>query len=128
MTAHGSMPEQGDNALYKAARGVLKLAEHGFNLQRHHHLGGPTINVGTMHGGLNINSVPDLAKVEIDIRTISGQSNDALCEEIGDLLGKDAELSRIVDIGGVASCPENPWIESVFALVPSSRIGNRSVR
>ena len=116
VTAHGSMPEQGDNALYKAARGVLKLAEHGFNLQRHHHLGGPTINVGSMHGGLNINSVPDLAKVEIDIRTIPGQSNDALCEEIGDLLGKDAELSRIVDVGAVASSPENPWIESVFAL------------
>ena len=69
-----------------------------------------------MHGGLNINSVPDLAKVEIDIRTIPGQSNDALCEEIGDLLGRDAEVSRIVDVGAVASSPENPWIESVFAI------------
>jgi len=116
VTAHGSMPEQGDNALYKAARGVLRLAEHGFNLQRHHHLGGPTINVGSMHGGLNINSVPDLAKVEIDIRTIPGQSNDALCEEIGDLLGGDAEVSRIVDVEAVASNPENPLIESVFAI------------
>ena len=55
-------------------------------------------------------------RCEIDIRTIPGQSNDALCEEIGDLLGKDAELSRIVDVGAVASSPENPWIESVFAL------------
>ena len=116
VTAHGSMPEQGDNAVYKAARGVLRLADHGFNLPRHHHLGGPTINVGTMHGGLNINSVPDLAKVEIDIRTIPGQSNDAICEEIGDLLGKDAEVSRIVDVGAVASSPENHWIESVFDL------------
>ena len=69
-----------------------------------------------MHGGLNINSVPDLAKVEIDIRTIPGQSNDALCEEIGGLLGKDAQVSRIVDVQAVASNPANPWIESVFAL------------
>lgn len=51
VTAHGSMPEQGDNALHKAARGVVRLAEHGFNLERHHHLGAPSINVGRMHGG-----------------------------------------------------------------------------
>jgi succinyl-diaminopimelate desuccinylase len=40
VTAHGSMPEQGDNAVYKAARGVVRLSEHGFNVRRHGHLGG----------------------------------------------------------------------------------------
>src|SRR5262249_30186145 len=86
VTAHGSMPELGDNALHKAARGVLRLADHGFNLPPHHHLGSPSINIGTFHGGLNINSVPDRAEVQIDIRTIPGQSNDALSEEIGAVL------------------------------------------
>src|SRR5262249_1029524 len=90
VTAHGSMPEQGDNALHKAARGVVRLSEHGFNIGRHHHLGGPSINIGRMQGGLNVNSVPDHAEVHIDVRTIPGQSNNALCEEIAAVLGEGA--------------------------------------
>src|SRR5262249_2227809 len=38
VTAHGSMPEQGDNAVYKAARGALRLAAHAFDTPRHRHL------------------------------------------------------------------------------------------
>jgi len=35
-------------------------------------MGAPTLNVGALHGGLNINSVPDRAEIGIDIRTIPG--------------------------------------------------------
>src|SRR6202008_1647807 len=59
VTAHGSMPEQGDNAVYKAARGTLRLSNHEFDAPRHHHLGGPSLNVGTFSGGSNDNSGPD---------------------------------------------------------------------
>ena len=59
VTAHGSMPEKGVNAVYKAARAVAALQEFDFNVARHDVLGGATLNVGTIHGGLNINSVPD---------------------------------------------------------------------
>jgi len=116
VTAHGSMPEQGDNAVYKAARGVLRLADHGFDAQHHVHLGGPSINVGTFHGGLNVNSVPDRAEVQIDIRTVPGQSNDAICREVETVLGEGAELSRIVDVGAVASSPQDEWVSGVFDL------------
>jgi succinyl-diaminopimelate desuccinylase len=120
VTAHGSMPEQGDNAVYKAARGVLRLAEHGFDVPKHNHLGGPTLNVGSLHGGLNINSVPDQAEIEIDIRTIPGQSNQDICNEIGALLGDDARVSRIVDVDAVASSPQNEWISDVFDICERS--------
>jgi succinyl-diaminopimelate desuccinylase len=116
VTAQGSRPEQGDNALLKAARGALRLAEHGFNLERHHHLGGPTINIGKMQGGLNINSVPDRAEVLIDVRTIPGQSNDALSEEIGAVLGEGAEVARIVDVPAVASDPAHDWIAEAYEI------------
>ncbi len=116
VTAHGSMPEQGDNAVYKAARGTLRLSEHTFEVPRHHHLGGPSLNVGTFTGGLNVNSVPDRAEIQVDIRTIPGQSNDAITSEIGALLGEGAEVSRIVDVGAVASSPQNEWISDTFDL------------
>jgi len=116
VTAHGSMPELGDNAVLKAARGVTRLAEHQFDTDRHHHLGGPSINVGSLHGGANVNSVPDHADVQIDIRTVPGQSNEAIAGEVARVLGEGAEVSRIVDVGAVASNPQNEWVSSVFDL------------
>ena len=74
VTAHGSMPEKGVNAVYKAARAVTALQDFDFNFARHDVLGNPTLNVGAISGGLNINSVPDRAVIGIDIRTIPGRA------------------------------------------------------
>jgi succinyl-diaminopimelate desuccinylase len=116
VTAHGSMPELGDNAVLKAARGAVRLHDHRFDTTKHHHLGGPSINIGSLHGGMNVNSVPDAAQVEIDIRTIPGQSNEAIRKEVMAVLGEGAEVSKIVDVGAVASNPQNEWISGVFDL------------
>ena len=75
ITSHGSMPEHGDNALYKAARSVTKLEEFDFNVMPHELLGRSTLNVGTMQGGLNLNSVPDHAEFTVDIRTLPDQDH-----------------------------------------------------
>src|SRR5437764_5131343 len=72
VTAHGSMPDQGVNAVYAAARAVGRLEAFDFNVARHPVMGAPTLNVGTLHGGINVNSVPDWAEIGIDIRTIPG--------------------------------------------------------
>src|SRR5262249_13004087 len=53
VTAHGSMPEKGVNAIYAAARAVGRLEAFDFNA-RHPVMGAPTLNVGTLHGGLNL--------------------------------------------------------------------------
>jgi succinyl-diaminopimelate desuccinylase len=116
ITAHGSMPELGDNAVLKAARSVLRLADHHFDTTAHHHLGRPSLNVGSLHGGLNVNSVPDQAEVQIDIRTVPGQSNERIRADIASLLEEGATLAHMVDVGAVASNPQNEWISSVFDL------------
>jgi len=116
VTAHGSMPELGDNAVLKAARSVLRLADHQFDTTAHHHLGRPSLNVGSLHGGLNVNSVPDQAEVQIDIRTVPGQSNERIRADIAGLLEDGATLAHMVDVGAVASNPQNEWISSVFDL------------
>jgi len=116
VTAHGSMPELGDNAVYKAARSVLRLADHQFDATAHNHLGRPSLNVGSLHGGLNVNSVPDQAEVQIDIRTVPGQSNAAIRQDILSLLDEGATLAHMVDVGSVASNPQNEWISGVFDL------------
>jgi len=65
ITAHGSMPERGDNAIYKAATAVAKLRKFDFEAPPHVLMGSATLNVGTIRGGLNVNSVPDEAVIGI---------------------------------------------------------------
>src|SRR5919199_523207 len=75
-TAHGSMPHLGNNAIYPLARGVAALEELRFDIGPHELLGEPTLNVGTISGGSNINSVADRAEAGIDVRTVPGLTGD----------------------------------------------------
>ena len=116
VTAHGSMPEKGVNAVYKAARAVAALQEFDFNVARHDVLGGATLNVGTIHGGLNINSVPDRAVIGIDIRTIPAQSHAQICEQLTSYLGQDVTLKTLLDAKSIWTDPHHPWIGEVFRV------------
>ncbi len=117
VTAHGSMPEQGENAVYMAAHAISKLEDFDFNVARHAVLGKPTLNVGTVHGGLNINSVPDMAEIGIDIRTTPDQDHAAIRSHLTGYLGDSVVLDPIVDVGGVLTDPTNEWMQEVFDVM-----------
>ncbi len=117
VTAHGSMPEKGVNAVYKAARAISKLEDFDFNVARNAILGKPTLNVGTVHGGLNINSVPDLAEISIDIRTTPDQDHAAIRSHLSSYLGEEVELEPIVDVGGGLTDPADEWMQEVFDIM-----------
>ena len=116
VTAHGSMPEAGDNAVYKAARATNRLSCFHFGVSPHPTLGAPTLNVGTFHGGLNINSVPDRAVVEIDLRTIPGMDHAKLSKEIAAHMQEDMEVETAIDLPGVWTSPQLPWVERTAAI------------
>ena len=117
VTAHGSMPERGDNAIFKAARVALALEHYDFGTRAHPLLGSPTLNVGTVHGGLNINSVPDLARIGIDIRTIPGQDHAALIERLRARVGRDVEFATVLDVGAVHTDAGDDWVAGVFDVM-----------
>jgi succinyl-diaminopimelate desuccinylase len=116
VTAHGSMPEQGVNAVYKGARAVAKLERFAFGGKPHPVLGSPTLNVGTISGGLNINSVPDGVTIGIDIRTIPDQKHEELAERLSAHLGDEITLAPIIDVEGVWTDPAHPWMQEMFEL------------
>lgn len=71
--AHSSRPDQGDNAIYHMAEAVLALQAYATTLQQRlgdPALGPPTLNVGTIHGGVSVNTVPDCCTIEIDRRLL----------------------------------------------------------
>ena len=108
------MPEKGVNAVYKAAHAISKLEDFDFNIARDAVLGKPTLNVGSVHGGLNINSVPDLAEIGIDIRTIPAQDHTAIRTDLAGYLGDDVALASVVDVRGVLTDPANDWMQDIF--------------
>ena len=113
-TAHASMPQLGDNAVLKAARAALLLAGHDFDGARHAGLGVPTLNVGRLEGGLNLNSVPDSAVLGIDIRPIPGQSGAGIAAALQALL-PEAEIELLVDCPPLWTETGGGWLDEVAA-------------
>jgi succinyl-diaminopimelate desuccinylase len=117
VTAHGSMPHLGVNAAYKAARVLRALETFQFNVAPHPYLGSPTLNVGSIHSGLNVNSVPDRAEIGIDIRSIPGLDHSRIQEHLKAELGDDVSIEPTVDVDAVWTDPSSPWIENVYEIV-----------
>lgn len=117
VAAHGATPEKGVNAIYKAADVVLKLERFDFGVPAHPYLGKPTLNVGTISGGLNFNSVPDKTSIGIDIRTVPGLTGREILEKLKTYLGPEVELKPVMDIDGIVSDPEDDWIQQVFRIM-----------
>ncbi len=114
VTAHASRPQEGDNAILKACRAALTLAQWDFDGVRHPLLDPPSLNVGRIRGGLNYNSVPDRATLGLDLRLLPGQDPEAILQRLAELSGC-AEWAPRHRIEGVWTEPEHPWIRAVVA-------------
>lgn len=116
-SAHGSMPEQGLNAISRAAKVVAKLEEFFVESETHPLLGQPTVNVGMISGGAKINMVPDRCELEADVRTVPGQSHAEIMADLQNAVGELAELTATIDAEAVYTEPDNPWISQALAVV-----------
>lgn len=114
VTAHGAMPQEGVNAIYGAAKAVSKVETFVVG-DAHEEMGLPTVNVGTIAGGLNINSVPDRAEFSIDMRTVPGIDHACLTARLHEHIG-EIELSPIIDLPSVYSDPAQSWVARMSAL------------
>ncbi len=113
VTAHSSMPELGDNAIYKTAKAITKIENYDFNEAPHPFLGSPSINVGMVKGGLNVNSVPDRAEFTIDIRTNAVKPHSAFLDDLDGYLGDDIKLEAFTDMPAISTDPDDPFTRIV---------------
>jgi acetylornithine deacetylase len=74
---HSSQPHLAENAIYRMASVLTALARYQRDiaprLGTHPLCGSPTLSVGTIGGGLSVNTVPDLCVIEIDRRLLPGE-------------------------------------------------------
>jgi len=115
-TAHSSMPELGDNAIYKAARAITKIENFRFQADRDELHGFQTINVGMINGGKNLNSVPDYCEFTIDIRSTTRITHSEMLKQLSQELGIEMTIEKLVDLPPVSSSESSPFVQLVYTV------------
>ena len=116
ITAHSSMPHLGDNAIYKIACAILKIQKFNFGVEQDALLGYPTINVGKVFGGINLNSVPDRACFTIDARTTTKVDHQKLLIQLKKELGTEVSIDVLVDLLPVTSNESDSFVQMVYSV------------
>jgi len=99
-SAHSSIPELGDNAIYMACEFILeykKYTEEKYKQNPHKALGEAKMNVGVINGGIQANSVPSSCKIVIDKRYLPNESIDDFQEEIDQVAQRIKDKDPVFD-------------------------------
>ena len=96
VAVHSSRPGAGSNAIYAMADVVAALRNIAGTLESagttHPLCGGPTLIVGTIHGGQSVNIVPDSCLIEVDRRIVPGENIDDISRQT------EAEIKRLAEV------------------------------
>jgi acetylornithine deacetylase len=82
--AHSSVPEKGINAIDKMAKVIQAFSDYNQELLErppHPLCGHGRFTPGVIHGGVQVNMVPDICELEVDRRTLPGESRESVYAE-----------------------------------------------
>jgi succinyl-diaminopimelate desuccinylase len=137
-TAHGSMPHLGVNAIDHVVTLLGWLAQRWpkYPYTPHDLLAPPTMNLGTIRGGVKTNVVPDRCVATVDLRTVPGQDHDAIVREVRDMAselesttpGLRVEVNVGNDMPPVETPIGHPLIRHTAGAVEAVVGGARRVR
>ncbi|MFQ5790741.1 MAG: ArgE/DapE family deacylase [Acidobacteriota bacterium] len=94
VAAHGSRPQEGVDAIAHMGRLLVLLEEHGRELESrtpHALIGPPSLHASLIEGGRELSSYPDRCRLDIERRTVPGESEADVRAEVESLLDR---LSR----------------------------------
>lgn len=124
-TAHGSMPALGKNAVMMMVELIKGLEKISIPFESHAMLGGFSMSINTISGGIKTNVVPDRCVVSIDMRTVPGQDHHDIMARFQGLikdLGKhDPDFKAAIDISNdrppIETSPEEPVVKMMVDIV-----------
>jgi succinyl-diaminopimelate desuccinylase len=123
-SAHGSTPWLGDNAVLKAVDVFRQIQAMPFAREASELFDRPSISLGKIAGGDRINTVPDLATIDVDIRYLPGQDARAILAGIREI--PDTEVSVVLQRDPVNVDKDDPYVaalaRSVSEWLPSDRV------
>jgi succinyl-diaminopimelate desuccinylase len=91
-TAHAATPQHGANAIAAMAELLTRVPAAALGGTRADPiLGNPTLNIGTIAGGVKTNVVPDSCTATLDFRTVPGQDHTEIRRRV------EAELAAVLE-------------------------------
>lgn len=93
LSAHGSAPERGDNAIYKGSRAALEIEQLHHRLRTDDFLGKGSVAVTYFSSqSPSLCAIPDGCKLHLDRRLTWGETMDSAIQEIVEAVGQDARV------------------------------------
>lgn len=98
---HSSDPARCENAVFRMARVLLALERYQREivgtLAEHPRCGQATLSVGTIRGGISVNTVPDRCSIEIDRRLVPGESPETAYQHVIDFLAEETGIRNYIE-------------------------------
>ncbi len=131
--AHAMDPSKGVNAVQAMGRVLGALERPDLKHRNHPVLGGPTLNVGLIRGGVAPNAVPADCEATVDIRYVPGQSGEGVRSEIQAIAdraiagpsgfpGASVTVEIVQDALPCEVSPEAPIVKRILRHAPDARV------
>lgn len=131
--AHAMDPSRGVNAILALGRVLAAIEGLRLGHATHPLLGGPTINVALMHGGVAPNVVPGDAEATLDIRYVPGQTSAGIRDEVqaladrvlggpGGIAGATVRVEVVQDALPCEVSPGAPIVKRLLRHAPDAKI------
>ena len=131
--AHAMEPAKGINAINAMARFLSALQNVRLRYRAHPILGGPTLNVGLVRGGVAPNAVPADCEATLDIRYVPGQTAEGIRDEVraiadesiwgpGEVAAAGFEVEIMQDAKPCEVAPDAPIVKRILRHAPDARV------
>lgn len=103
LSAHGSAPERGKNAIYMAAKGALEIEKLNNQLSNDEFLGKGSITISEITSGSpSLCAVADFARFHLDRRLTWGESKESAVEEVKNAIQNPEAKVEVLYYDGLA--------------------------
>ena len=110
-SAHGSMPDLGENAIDSAIAIINDLPSLGLEAHEHDLLGGSSAEIGSIAAGTDFNTVPDRCSFRVEIKVVPGQGSATTVAALERLAaGHDGRVELIEVTEPFETPPDSPLV------------------
>ncbi len=115
LSAHGSAPERGKNAIYMAARACLEIEKLNERLRRDEFLGRGSVTVSEIvSGSPSLCAVADSARIHLDRRLTAGETRESAVAEVEQLVKEMPAAVEVLRYAGKAYTGKEYGMEKYY--------------
>jgi succinyl-diaminopimelate desuccinylase len=124
--AHGATPWLGDNAILRAVDLFRRIQTLPFAAESAPLFERPSINLGRVQGGDAVNKVPDLCRMDVDVRYLPGQSPEGVLAQIRSL-DPGAAVEVLIERPPAAVPADHPMVRALLEAAGRQEPSSASV-